>query len=241
MNPTPVKIASLLILGILASCSGLSAQVLTIGLNIDSGSYTLKNSDNLTPLSGGLSSVVGDGDVVQIGYYTAATSGNLFAGTWVPLTGNGGANSDFAATSIGDNPDAGAGDGSFAFAAGGTTAGDIYLNFVQGSSTAGVMPGDGQLMAVRFYNGTTVASSTAYGVASDAAWAWMAPTSAPQNMNFSLDDPSVAWFNNQIGYTGTALAVPEPSVSALFALGLLISLGYLLVTPGKRRAPARRA
>lgn len=241
MKPAPVKIVSLLILWTLASCAGLSAQVLTIGLNIDSGSYTLKNSDNLTPLSGGLPAVVGDGDVVQIGYYTAATSGNLFAGTWVPLTGNGGANSDFATTSIGDNPDAGAGDGSFAFAAGGTTAGDTYLNFVQGSSTSGVMPGNGQIMSVRFYNGTAVATSTAYGVASDADWAWMSPSSAPLNMNFSLDDPAVTWFNNQIGYTGTALAVPEPSVAALVALGLLISLGYLLINPGKWRAPARRA
>ena len=218
------------ILLMLLAGSHLYAQTATTGLYIDSGGYLLMNHDDLTPLSGGLGTVVGDGDVVQFGYYTDATSSNLFAGTWVPLTGNGGANSAFDTTSIGDNPDAlGAGytDGQFALSASGSTPGDTYINFTQGSATSGVsLPTSGHIMAVRFYNGTTVATSTYYGAASYADWDWVSPAYPPAApMAFSLGDgnDSVSWLNNEVGYTGTMigtdLLVPEPSESYLCGLG----------------------
>ena len=229
------RIFSLVLLALLLG-SPLCAQNLTIGLYIDSGSYTLMNKDDLTPLSGGVGTVVGDGDVVQFGYYTNATSGNLFAGTWVPLTGDGGANSAFNTTSIGDNPDAVGGgntNGTFAFLAFGSTPGDTYITFTQGSFASGVsLPTGGQIMAVRFYNGTSVASSTYYGSVSDANWDWIPPMASPvRPMQFSFYD-SVSWLDNQVGYTGTSIAVvPEPSVSSLFGLGL----GILAFTYWRRR------
>ena len=42
-----------------------------------------------TRLSGGNPTVDHDGTVVQLGYHSAATVGNEFAGTWIPLTGEG--------------------------------------------------------------------------------------------------------------------------------------------------------
>src|SRR4051794_30675567 len=61
-------------------------------------------------LSGG-TAADGNGDVLQFGYFSGGTLGNPFAGTWVPLTGAGGANSAFGTTSIGDTTAGGAGDG----------------------------------------------------------------------------------------------------------------------------------
>ena len=225
------QISRCLFLFWLLASADLSAQT-SIGLNFDSGSFTLKNSDNSTALSGGIAGTVGDGDVLQFGFYTSATVSNPFSGTWVPLTGMGGANFDFATTSIGDNPDAVGLDntnGTFAFADGGVIPGDTYLNFTKGSSTSGVsLPNSGQIMALRFYNGTTLGSSSFYGSVSDANWTWIAPSSSPNSMNFSLDDPSVKWLNNDIAFTGTGIptVVPEPSTLALVGLGLLaVALG----------------
>ena len=229
----------ILLLALLAG-GHLYAQTPTTGLYVDSGGLLLMNHDDVTPLSGGVGTVVGDGDVVQFGYYTDATSSNLFAGTWVPLTGNGGANSAFNTTSIGDNPDglgAGNTDGQFAFTATGSIPGDTYINFTLGSATSGVsLPSSGQIMALRFYNGTSVANSTYYGAASDASWDWIAPAYPPPlPMEFTMGDP-VSWLDNDVGFTGTSLSpdlvVPEPSEMSLGGLG---GLGVLAFAYWRRR------
>lgn len=215
MKTIPVKLLSLLFLFDLCAATRLPAQS-TVGLNLDSGSYTLMNSNDLTPLA--------IGDVLQFGYYTGATAANPFAGTWVALTGNGGANSALSFTAIGKNPVNGAGAGTLAF-----TTSDI--TFTLGSATSGVsLPSAGQIMAVRFYDGTTLALSTHFGSASDASWDWVAPAAtAPTPMSFSLDDPGIAWLNNSVAFTGipNSVAAPEPSANQLFALGLaLLALVY---------------
>ena len=211
----------------LITCSHLSAQVYE--LNLDSGGLTLMNSNDSTILSGGVASVVGDGDVIQFGYYTDASMSDPFAGTWVPLTGDDGANSAFSTTSIGDDPDA-VGltntNGTFAFPHSGNTSGDTYLTFTTGSSTTGnSLPNDGHIMAVRFYNGTTIGNSTYYGAASDASgaesWMWTATLTPSDIMNFSLADSGLSWLNNDVAYTGTPLLVtPEPEEVPLLAIGV---------------------
>src|SRR4051812_8392617 len=62
-------------------------------VNFDSGSKTVMNQAN-TALTAG---PVGDGNgaVLQLGYFTGATDvNNNFTGTWVPLSGQGSANTD---------------------------------------------------------------------------------------------------------------------------------------------------
>lgn len=174
---------------------------------MDSGSsftYIFKNTNNSTLLA--------TGDVVQFGYYTGATLTNLFAGTWIPLTGDGGANSGFTFTVIGQDASQGWTNGTFGYS----------LGFTQGSGTTGVsLPSAGQIMGIRFYNGTTVASSTYYGAFSstNSAWLWVAPSSSSA-MAISADDPGVTWLNNKVAYTGTAIAVPEPGAVMLFVVGM---------------------
>jgi hypothetical protein len=211
------SLSTFLCLAVLAP-AGLFAS--TSQLNLNSGSLTLNNSNTTTPLA--------IGDVLQFGYYTGATnSSTLFSGTWVPLTGFGGGNSAFTNIAIGYASTNGAGPGTFAFA----------LTFTNGSSTSGVnLPSAGQIMSILFYNGTTLANSTYYGAASDVSWTWLAPASVPPVMAFSFDDTGIKWLdnsvntNNSTAYTGTLLAVPEPSFIMLFALGT----GLLVLVYGKR-------
>ncbi len=55
-------------------------------VNMDSGGELMMNQGNTALTAGSI--LDGNGDILQLGYYTGATSaGNNFLGTWVPLTG----------------------------------------------------------------------------------------------------------------------------------------------------------
>jgi hypothetical protein len=192
----------------------LSAQ--DANLSMDSGSTILQNQSNNAALT--------IGDVLQFGYYTGATNGttNLFAGAWVPLTGDGGANSGLTNTVIGEDATQGWTNGQFGYSG---------LIFTQGSLTTGVsLPAStNQIMALRFYNGVTINTSTYYGAVSAALWTW----SSTQSMLFEIGDPGTTWLNNNIAFTGTA--VPEPATWALLGLGL-----GLLLLRGRSSLSVRR-
>ena len=129
----------------------------TTTVTFDSGSQTMFNQGS-TPLTGE-TAADGDGAVLQLGYFTVNTAS--FQGTWVPLSGEGSLNTaviigsapveTYNHTSIGDLTAQGAGDGTFA----------MSLNFILGSGTSdNSLPPAGTQLALRFYNGTTIGSST---------------------------------------------------------------------------------
>jgi hypothetical protein len=194
-------------------------------VNLDSGSQTLFNQSNVA-LSGGSTSIDGDGDVIQLGYF----SGPNFTGTFTPITGDGSVNiatvpesspiEPYNRTSIGDVTAEGAGDGTF-FMPG--------LTFVTGSLLSGNnLPGVGTQLSLRIFNGTTVATSTFFNTVTDTAWVWQTPVALPNNatVNVTLDATGLVWqdaanpFHTTIPNT---VAVPEPSTyaSALLGLGTL--------------------
>lgn len=200
----------------------------------DSGSFqifdnpTLHSGSNV-PLTGGNPTVDGDGDVLQLGYYTGATdNNNNFTGTWVPLTGETSLNTAYSHTSIGDRNAFGAGDGTFANS----------LNFVAADATSGnSLPPAGTILSIRFYNSTTIASSTFYNVVSDDLWKWSAPATPTASVVMSLDDPLLEWYSVFLGqaagsafHTTIATAIPEPSTLASLILG-----GSALALAGSRR------
>ncbi len=217
----PFYIAALIcVLGLSAA----RADITTV--SFDSGSHTLFNNLS-TALSGG-TSADGNGDVLQLGYFTGAN----FTGTFVPLSGQGSLNTAVIAgsnpagetynqTSIGDLNANGAGDGQYA----------LSLDFTLGSATSGnSLPAAGTELAIRFYNNTTIGSSTFFNTVTDPLWLWQTPAVPPSTVNMSLDDAGLIWQSiaqgqnaNTAFHTSIATAVPEPSSAILLALGTALA------------------
>ena len=177
-------------------------------VNFNSGAELLYSDMGLSePLSPGAAMVSGDGDVLQLGYYSMATASNEFLGTFIPLSGP--TSSDtYTTTSIGDAPANTAG-------AAGTYA--LSLSFSPGTATGNNLPVAGVPLAIAFYNGTTLGTSTSYNVVSDASWVWIESAPTASQVNITLDDAGLQWF----GGTSSAFytAVPEPSALVWFGVG----------------------
>lgn len=199
---------------------------------LDSGTssgQTLFDQNNVILTSG--TAADGDGAVLQLGYYSGASTGNNFAGNWIALSGEGSLNTaivpgsvppiGYNQTSIGDVTSAGPGPGQFA----------LTLDFVSGSATSGnSLPSSTTIpLSIRVYNGTTIANSTYYNVVSNDAWLWEAPASPANVIPISLDDTGLEWESIAVyGQAGssafhTTIPVPEPStifIAALSTAGL---------------------
>lgn len=217
--------------GLLASLAILhpTAQAASqVQVNFESGSQIVFGS-----LSGALnpgSAADGDGAVLQLGYYDAATIGNNFAGTWHALTGAGslnlggdtGSGLTFDTTSIGDIGGGGApgGSGIFAFSL-------VFDNTVSG--TFADLPSSTTIpLAIKFFDAPSIGASTYFNVVSADAWLWKLPATPsplPPTINISLDDSGLEW--QSIGIAGqspstafrtTIAIVPEPSAALLIAI-----------------------
>jgi hypothetical protein len=220
-------ICSLILTGTLNSALSDSTDV-----SMDSGSKFLydERTEASIPLTGG-TTADGDGAVLQLGYYSNATIADNFAGTWIPLTGEGSLNTaivmgsspaeSYNRTSIGDLTSQGAGNGEFF----------MSLVFVEGDPTSGnsFPQSNSTPLALRVYNGTTVASSTFYNVVSDDLWLWRGPATPPPARTISLDDPGLEWLSVTLGQpqntafhtTISVATVPEPRSFSLLCLGTL--------------------
>ena len=232
-------------------CDSAFADLTTVGFDSGFNGAPVVLDQFGNALSGG-TSANGNGTVLQLGYYDAATIANNFLGNWVALSGEGSLNNavipggasvnptneTYNQTSIGDlfaNFNGSGHDGTGAFA--------ITLNFTAGSNTSGnSLPNSNTIpLALRFYNGTTIANSTFYNVVSDDLWLWKTPNTPPVNVNMSLQDVGLEWLSISLGQnTNTAFhttvslaAVPEPSTWATGAL-TLTALG--LAAYRRRRA-----
>jgi hypothetical protein len=209
----------------------------TTTVSFDSGSQTVfdQNTGATNALTGGTTSD-GDGAVLQLGYYSTASVNNWFSGTWIPLSGEGSANTaiivgsvpaeQYNHTSIGDLNGNGAGNGTFA----------LSLNFTALDPTSGnnLPPSPTIPLSIRIYNGTSIATSTFYNAVSDNLWLWKTPATPPVNVTMSLDDTGLQWQSIIMGQNGntafhtTITLVPEPSSIALVILGVgLIPLARL--------------
>ncbi len=166
----------------------------------------------------------GDGAIIQVGYFDAATTADNFAGNWVALTGIGGANSAYGSTSVGDSGGfLGNGNASFivSFVVGSGTSGNGLVSLV-----TGVTP-----LAFRFFDSTS-STSASYNTVSSDSWIWQTPADAPSQPSITMSDGDTLVWESISKFSqapGTAfrivLPIPEPSTFALIGLTGLIALG----------------
>ncbi len=204
------------ILGCLAIAAATARADQTIQLiwsyNFPGTYFQIYGPDGVTPLDGAGTGPGGSGFVLQLGYYSAATVGDPFAGMWVPVFGPGTSNSLFSTAGMGD----------------GTAATGTNINFsFDGTIDSGVpstetgIPAAGQIMSIRYYNSYSLSgtdAATYYGAVSDDSWTWVSPADpAPPGMSFSLLDPDVVYQGGVLQPETNLLytAVPEPSAGIL--------------------------
>lgn len=182
MKPRYLALAVITVLSFLP----LKAQT-TVAFSFDSAGVAIRDFE---------SNFLADGSPIQLGYYSAATSIDLFAGDWNPVF-------DFTINGV----EMEEGPGLF-FHAGVNITASIPLN---------------QIMAVRFYDSVSVAGSIYYGAVStaDSNGGLIWPGTA-NIMLFQIGNPGTTWLNDHVAFTGTP--IPEPAAfaafSALAALGL---------------------
>lgn len=193
----------------------LSSQTLSHGastrVNFGIQSDMLKDL-NGTSLTAG-TSADGDGTILQLGYYTAATTTTPFAGDWVAMTGPG----TPYQTTVGDSGNYP--NGTF----------KLEVIFTQGSYSF-TEPAVGTPLALRFYDSTSIAASTYFNAVTDTTgvFNWVAPSSPTSTARLSLGLSSVGidWQGGSGSSFRTTIPIPEPSLSALLAL---LGLGAMAV------------
>lgn len=196
---------------------------------VDTGTAVLESFAGV-PLSGGSPSIDHDGFIVQLGYHSNATVGHEFDGDWIPLTGQGSANTAFAQSTVGDSRINGTSDGEFF---------DEW-SFVVGDSTKGQnLPVAGKPLAFRFFAGTNTFTPL-FGEVSNSLWLWPEPKEPPVETRFLyFDDPGLKLASgkpipaNLHIKTDTAPPfLPEPATFVLVISGVM--------SLASRRRPRRR-
>ncbi len=217
MKKTPLLLSFFCLIASVVSTN--AAAIIT--LTFTSDSHTLR--DNLGAILSGGTTADGDGDVVQIGYFSAASVSNNFAGTWIPLTGQGSLNTGgvidgsspaeaYNKTSIGDTFSGGnnASDGQFA----------VSLTLTVGDATTGnSFPSSTSVpLALRFYNGKTIATSTFYNTVSSDGWLWTTPLEPPSiaAVNMDMDSGVMEWEGGAASADKTTITVPTPEPTSAF-------------------------
>ena len=175
--------------------SNLYAATVQVNWTIEATRYLSNISSNR--LFAG-SNAVGDGAVLELGYYSSATSINLFSGSWIVLSSG----------SIGDS---------------GINLNGQFNLTSSFSDTNSFLPQVGAPLAIRFYDGITLSSSSYYNTVSsaDPSWAWVAPTNPTPLIKLLIDKGAPIVFERSGFYDfKTGISIPEPSSSLLSLLAL---------------------
>ncbi len=191
-----------------ALCVSSSFAASSIQIGVATNSVILKDINNI-PLSAG-TSADGDGTVVQLGYYTLSTTLDPFAGAWVAMTGPG----TSYLTTIGDS--------------GNNPNGSLKLGVLFTAGTLGfTAPADGTPLALRFYDSTSIATSTYFNAVSDTTggFNWVTPAEPKSTAALTFLTLGVVWQGGSGSAARTTIAVPEPSCLLLS----VVSLGALAV------------
>ena len=166
------------------------------------------NGTGLKDMSGSVltagTAAAGDGAILQLGYYSAATAANPFAGTWIVMAGS---------DTIGDK-------------SGDLSAGKFSLSY-QFKDDYSFIPAAGTPLAIRFYDSTSLATANYFNCVSNTngTWNWAGGTPEPTiNLTFSTTSATQVWQGGASSAFRTTIPIPEPSAWLLLtaAAGLCI-------------------
>lgn len=194
----------MLLLGFNVAAEAVATTQITLATN----NVVFKNN-GVVALSSG-TTADGDGTILQLGYYTAATTADPFAGNWVPMTGPG---TSFQ-TTTGDS--------------GNRANGGFKLSLLFTAGGIGfTVPPDGTPLALRFYDSISIDTSTYFNAVSNPSgmFNWFTPTEPQSIASLTFLTPGFLWQDGATSAYRTTIAVPEPSC---LLLGVL-SMGALAV------------
>jgi hypothetical protein len=163
------------------------------------------------PLTSG-TPALGDGAMLQFGYYSLADHFDPFAGEWVPLTGEGSRNG--WVSTVGDYWSTRSAPDGF-FMIGGWFGSDHELHGFD-------LPKEGTPMALRFYDGRSIATSTHYNALTDGTVESYWTMANPGGNHVSIVVGGGQWEGGpESEFRTTIPLVPEPSVASLIAISVL--------------------
>ena len=156
------------------------------------------------PLTAG-TSAIGDGAVLQVGYYSGATLGNPFSGQWIALSGPG---TPLLPSSVGDGLS--------------QIDGVFKLSFSLVSGFAGEPP-VGTPLSLRFYDSQNLSTARYFNSVTgpDGSWNWPGIGTVP-HLGLAIDAataPTLVWQGGAGSAFRTTLPVPEPGVALLLVAG----------------------
>lgn len=184
---------------ILLTTASVRAATVVINWSVSANPSAILMDNNSNPLSAG-TLAAGDGSLVQLGYYDRAILANPFRGDWVAL----------ASSTIGDD--------------GQEIAGRFSTTTILGGVPFAEPP-VGTPLAIRFYDGTSVATSTFFNAVSDTTggWNYVSPSDPAAVINMVINKVSGIEFQNT-GVFQTTIPIPEVSSSFLILIGMCSSM-----------------
>lgn len=217
-SPQNIRRMKTFLVAILAALSiGLPLHgALTIFYGNDIGGDTFLRDVGGVPLTSGPKEG-GNGAVIEVGYYSMATTADPFAGDWVALIAPG---TGVEAVTIGDANGGPTLDGLF--------GGSAFLGVSHPGSVP--YPAQNTPLAIRFYNGTSIENSKHYNAATMTEWTWSGPFSMDETINLIIVPSPSGWMVWEGGlesaYRTTIVVVPEASSSMLAMFGSAAFLMY---------------
>lgn len=189
------------ILSVVASVAGADAASILVNWSVTTVDVRRLTNRTSSPLSAG-TSAPGDGTLLELGYYSSASVSNPFQGSWTVL----------ATSTTGDD--------------GMNVAGSFSTKSILGPSSDPLLTTTTPL-AIRFYDGTSVANSTYFNAVSNTsgAWNYIVPTSPSPVISIVIDKTNdVVFQDGGSGTFRTVLPIPEPSMATLTMIGGLFAL-----------------
>ncbi len=200
-----MKFVPSFILTLAFSCLSQAATIVLNYSNDHAPGFELKDLSG-TPLTPGKEAVSQDGAILEVGYYSLATTDNPFGGEWVTMVGPSILSPAYA--TIGDKT--------------GDIPGLFGRDAAFGTKPLGPynFPAIGTPMTIRFFDSTSYDTATYYNAVSSASWIWLGQSDAGTVLDMDLTTASLLWLGGIDSAFRTTIVIPEPGIGLTAACAI---------------------